>query len=1068
MKTKLRAKLTFASLVLLSFILLVNASVLTLAYFSKKADIATELKMDVNLVFGRLDDSLNPTGDWGSETNPYLISENRHLHNLYTLQNRANRNLINEDTVFQVSDEFGRPYFIGGTNTANLLNISSIGNEEFPFISTFRGVRTTNTNNYVTLPTGERSDTSVIGNIRVNAVDHQFDIGLFGNVGPATSNGEPVGGLSTLLLYNVQINTTAVGTHNPSHKHFVSSATYETNHIGILVGHAQNTAINEISVYYSGADQNKDVKAFEVNAGTTAKYTTAQGIIGYYTDIIVNDETELPVSSTGIPGTSMQAGAGLGLGIVYAEDLWDFMERNVFGGAPQNNDDYGIKNTFGAELYGSNMPGKKAFNIGVFTFAHSKQSKGDDRLEKIWPNAGEENWQVSSSSSYAQSSVSVGSAKKYFTKRLTSADMQQVGTGTSRYHQVNANIGGINYNSANYRYLLTVPGASGKEYAIMRYGASAIVKEIDPNNFIIPEEDLNYYTYEPLGERTANLNYPPYQSGSSFRYHTRLGTGFRFYGGTGVNYRQFAAYGHDILEPGGNGRYLEGIRPLRVLFLSGATPSVTFNASSSTSIEGVFMVPFNVNRNAIVATTNAPSAQQNNNNYYDSFLVRRTNGANGTPQGYFMTFNESTGLSASNVQNNAVAARIYAVRVTNGNSQDPVNTTYDKIIHSPTANLKNINMSENILMYTGSATSTVPATRYQYDLKPIAALNWSDNDGKPIEKVEKAITTGDATSYYFISGATYPFWGVAENLPSPIEPNGKINVPEGSFGFTVSGTGSANSTSKVFVIVASDPTLDVDQEITISRFGAANSSSQNADRTIVQSMVLPPVPSNEVAKTFPLQVKEVGDVTARQYYPNLNRLLVGYEFTVPSRYTITYFLEASIGIASFVYLSAERIASSDNNPTHENKMMYPHLNGIDFVVKSPTNNNLYTVGSANYESSLSALYFGLKPNPANPFGENENLDAALISVTTGLNFTYGVGRKFDTSEQKYIIYVTIVVQGYQATITKTQLKQIMENYQFEFTEWSYINTETFEYAFSDVIIMRINNYTINDWTSDLA
>lgn len=1081
-----KKKTTLAVILTIAITFVINISMVTFAYFVQNQYREAWNEMEVNLIFGRLHSSMGPTGAWGTETNPYLISEPYHLVNLYTLQNRTDKRLIDENSFFQVSTEYGKPVYIGGINYQSLMNINSIGTEEYPFVSTLRGVKATATADYVALPSGENggtiySDTSILGNITVKATENQFDIGIFGNVGPKTkpTGTTTTGNISNLVLYNIEIDATSVGVQatGSDHKRFVTSSPYETNHIGLLIGHAQYAKVSEISVYYSStANREQHVKAFKVSAGTSAKYTTAQGVIGYYTDLIINEDESLPLSSTGfvdqLGGTTM----GLGLGVIYSDDIWTFMEKNVAPIGPRDGEEYGLKETFGAELYGANMPGKKAFNVGVFTFAHSKETQGQDRLEKIWPTAGDENWIVSPNETYQPEPFKLDDAYKYSTKRITSADMESVTTGTNGYHRMKTS--GINYNNQNnFRYMFTItipdplPGLPNntKEMALVRYGASVILKEIDPNEFVILAEDLPYYTFASLNNRSPNTNFPPYQSGSSFEYHTTAN--IRVQGGTQAH-KQFAGYGQNILD-GTGPTYKEGIRPLRVFWLSGSTPSITFNASSSTSIEGISYRPYNSSRSTVIATTAAPVATGNNS--YDTFLLRRSNNPTGTVQNIYMTYTQAGGLAAAqgsgdnNIPANIAPVKLYAVQTGTGGdpSKAPVQTDYNKIISTPLGGYEEIDMTENVLMYTGNNTSTDPALRYKYDLQTIESLNWSDNSGKPLEKVEKAMTMGDATSYYYVSGATYKFWGVAQNLPSPIKPNETINVPEGSIGFTVSGTGSTTSTSKVFVLVASDPTLGVNQEITISRFGTGN--NQENDRNTIGSFVLPPVPEATESKTLPITVTTNGS-NAKEYYPNLNRLIVGYEFSVSNRYTITYFLEASQGIASFVYLSAERTAATDNNPTHENKINFPHLTEIDYVVKGTANGRteLFTVTHSNYFASLTSLYFGLKPNPANPTGEDNGIDPLLVSIGTGLNFTYQIGRTYNTTESKYYLYVTIVVEGYTGTITKAQLITIMNNYQFEFSEWSFINSDTFEYSFSDIVSIQVNGRTISDWVADLT
>lgn len=96
-KTRLAVILTIA----LTFV--INISMVTFAYFVQNSFRESWNEMEVDLIFGRLHSTMNPTGTWGSENNPYLISDPVHLVNLYTLQNRADKRLIDENSVFQVS-----------------------------------------------------------------------------------------------------------------------------------------------------------------------------------------------------------------------------------------------------------------------------------------------------------------------------------------------------------------------------------------------------------------------------------------------------------------------------------------------------------------------------------------------------------------------------------------------------------------------------------------------------------------------------------------------------------------------------------------------------------------------------------------------------------------------------------------------------------------------------------------------------------------------------------------------------------------------------------------------------
>ena len=89
-----------------SFMLMLSYPVY--AYFRQALKDNVRPTLDIRLLFGMLDESLG-SGEWGSDTNPYLIENEEHLLNLYVLQNSPDSFLINEDSVFQVSNELGDP-----------------------------------------------------------------------------------------------------------------------------------------------------------------------------------------------------------------------------------------------------------------------------------------------------------------------------------------------------------------------------------------------------------------------------------------------------------------------------------------------------------------------------------------------------------------------------------------------------------------------------------------------------------------------------------------------------------------------------------------------------------------------------------------------------------------------------------------------------------------------------------------------------------------------------------------------------------------------------------------------
>lgn len=1040
-KKSLKPKLTtlIALTLFLTFAFRVTEAVT--AYFNRLITSKVTPQLKVDILFGRLDESI-ATGEWGTDTNPYLIETTEHLINLYVLQNGSERFIIDENSVFQVSDPFGNPNYVGGPSANSPFNMQSIGTEEYPFVSKFRGVTTTDPTKFITLPTGEKTDTSALGNLKINAKPGQIDIGLFGNAGPTGAAAEAlqpnqyVGSISNLLLYNIQVNTTSQGSYVAEHKYNVRSTPYETNHMGILVGHAQFVSIEKISVYYSSTNNVAHVNAFDVQAGSAAKYTTSGGIIGFYNKVVIDGNLEVPVSSDGSSDGLGNTQVGLGLGIVYAEDIWTFMENNTTVGKPAPLDSYNLKDTFGQELYGANNPDEKYFQVGVFTFAHSKEARGKDRLARIWSTSGSNSWTIATNGTagYGTTNVNMGAATKYVATRITKAQ-----TETDTY--ANGDIG-YEYRHPDYRYMV-VYESGGEQYALMRYGATAIGQKIETNNLVIPDGELEFYTFETMTQRSADTAYPPYESGWAYRYHT---TGvLQFKRGTRTsptNRLQYAVYGKVIYD---GGVIREAPRPLRINAqnIQTTTPTTSFMASAgSTFVEGIRIAP---------VTTG---------NFSQYYLQRTGASGRGNPSSWWTTFTPEAGFSAINYEQGATAFSLYAVRVANDYwdpTNDPTPTNYYLQERQPLGDApkKTYNTEENVLFYTGTPNSTTPSTRYAYDVRSIESLGWSDNNGDTITKGSTALMMADPTSYYFISNR---FWGVTQDIPSP-SGTGTIKVPEGSIGFTVNGTNEIGTTAKVFVIVATDPHQGIDQLITISRFGSGN--NQDDDRQVLSSFVLPPAPAIPGVGSSPIYLNDNG--TNYTAFTNFNTLLVAYIFEVPSRYNTTYFLEASRGSARFVYLSSERTAASDNNPLHENDATIPPLAGVDYVELGTTDpTRIATIGSPEYVSSLTMPYFGFKSNP-NYVEGNPLSDKYVITPVTAYNFTYTISRAYNPTEQKHYLYINVNVAGFSNPITLANLKIVQQNMNFNYSEWAYLDAVNYRYIYSDVVVLNINGYHLYDF-----
>lgn len=1064
-KLKLKTKLVFVTLMNFILFILLNYSFITLAYISTKLQTSHQSGFDVNLLFDRLDESLGITAPWGSKENPYLINEPRHLQNLYTLQNNLQSTLINKDSVFQVSNNLGKPVFVGGESPTNLLELFSIGSEENPFISTFRGVQTTIPGEFVSIKgTSELSDTSIIGNIRILASGTQQDIGLFGTVGPkvAPITGT-IGRISTLLVTNVEIKTSSVGGYNPQHTYFVTNEAYETNHIGILAGHAQFTEINDISVYYSGPNGNPTVKAFNINnvpgLSSGAKYTSSTGIVGYYKKIIVND-APLPVTSDGFPTSIGSGNTGLDLGVVNSQDLWQFMEDNNLGGSPIQNE-YSLQDTFGtsAAIY-RNADDLSYFQIGVFTFVHSNQVTKDDTLTKLWTTPNSDQWSVSTTKpnpTYASATQAQPvTAYNYPVTQITNKQMANQ-TTSQLFHTLNSTLS----NPATYRYMMTVT-ISNREYALVRNGATASPKEviISGGGFTIPANELEYYTFSLYNNIVYDEFVPPYGSdgkrlvggGASFIFNNN-NSAINPYSSSNEPKARYAGYGKEITR---EGVIKEIPRPLRIWQPS--TPTTSFMATSSTGFEGLRFIP-----SSATGIYNVNNTRPDNRTY-SLFTVQRTSQTGSYPDyPSYMSFSLGTGFSAvstttgdANNNNPDRATRVKLWAVNYANPGNPV--AYNKTINTPTAGIKTYTTHNTVLLYKGNATSSDNAAKYRYEMTNLESLGWVDNKGETITSVNKAIKMATPTSYYYISPK---FWGVKTGIPSP-GGGPDINVPEGSIGFTVQ-PHKTETTSKVYIIVATDPLQDFNQTITISRFGSG--TNQNGDRTVVEnaSIPLPPVPGATQASTIPITITDGG--IDYLVYPNLNVLLVAYIISVPVlTVPITYFLESSQGTASFVYLSSERTAAKDNNPDHENDVQFPPLDWVDYVFMG-TNNRIATVGSPEYKASLTATYFGVTRNPANLDGSNEALDALIVAIATSYDFTYAINRAViynsATGKDVNTIFITVNILAPSNMMGDSDaiISQIMANYNFNFSEYSRI--ENYEFSYSDAVVLNINGKLVN-------
>lgn len=274
----------------------------------------------------------DPTAEWGTAENPYIISEVRHLHNLSALQSIGyfedlyiKYNYEDEDVngtyletavmpYFLVCEPDGTPATVDGTG----FTISPIGTDTYPFIGYVGGAFTEGT----TTVNGQNSDTSAIYNLQVTAKDDRIDVGLFGTIGYLGTEPDEnaadqtfVGAVSIvrdLLLYDVRVSVTNHSwledlTHRFMHDPADDTVSHENHHIGILVGHLEYASIEYISVYYSS----DEIAAIDLShttagstSGTTPNYLSSSGILGF----IYNLNPNLIIDENGVYNVSASSG----------------------------------------------------------------------------------------------------------------------------------------------------------------------------------------------------------------------------------------------------------------------------------------------------------------------------------------------------------------------------------------------------------------------------------------------------------------------------------------------------------------------------------------------------------------------------------------------------------------------------------------------------------------------------------------------------------------------------------------------------------------------------------------
>lgn len=866
MSSKALNKLSLSLLLIFAVSLIMFALTVAIEAFFSKTDIKNiGTVIDVNSLFGKLETPDDPNADWGTEGNPFLIYENEHLANLYSLQNSKDIKAINENTVFQISDIYGKPCFVGSDPSDPLkdsFSIPSIGSEDFPFISTLKGVASDTDS--VILPTGESTNTSAIYGVTIEAYEGQIDIGLFGKVGKQES-GSNYGLIENLLLADISLTTISLGGLKPEHLNYHTENNHETNHIGILAGHAENCTIKNISVYYSSQSA---AAAFNIKSSSTAKYTTAGGIIGFYENLIVSDD-DLPVNSDakGEGGSDV----GTGLGIMFSGDIWDILQQS---NPELTEDSYDIQDNFDDNLYGTNIDEKNYFQIGVFTFIHSNQYNRNDKIIKLWTTENDNIFTVSNSNNYTQTETKDFAAQKFECIKITDSNY-------STYSSFNN----------NYRFMIVATDSSDSnaKYALMKSSRNAVTQKID----IYTDNGDNYVNFPVINGQSTLYNYTFQVCRTRTDTYENDADGFRIYEYETDNYDAGKLPAVSTSSDSSIYAYFcygeTDIRPLRIY------DTISFANSSSAGSYPEY----------VRVVTNSTSSYENfrfNRGGSTSIFLRLYNN--------WLNYTPAAGFSPLYVSNDsAYSFEIYAVDTSASEETD------SRLLYSPSdSDYTAYDMSKTVLFYEGSPDSSTQSEKYKYQLIEIESLNWVKNDGNPLKSVDTSLLMGDSTMYYYTNGVYFGTETV------PVGDSTNQIAPRGSVAFRVQSSPGV-TTADINIIVATDPTQLINQTINCSYF--------NPGTTLAKSFVLPSVPGNTHATTTPIYVRDNDQSPYRTAYPNFNTLLVAYTIEVtPGR---TYFLEASSGSVSFVYFSVASTASRDRNDKHITDLAFNPLKGIDYV-----------------------------------------------------------------------------------------------------------------------------------------
>ena len=432
------------------------------AYFLSLFDKLGVNSVKVELIFDRLDfddpdiiglgtfrevDADGNEIPWGSEQNPYVISQKFHIQNLSVLQNSgffkgrveidADGNEVPAQSYFLVCNPDGTPVAIDCEG----MKIEPVGTTELPFTGVIKGAPLAGTATYKNYGVS----TSTVANLVVDAKVDTPDLGFFGYVGyygkydknTATLTDGYASTIENLLFADVTVKssksllesiietleawwemwtTPAIDPDSGDeveldHTHFDEQRA-ETHHVGIIAGHAEFATIKNVSVYYS-----EGVAAFDLvsnESGSITNYYSSTGLIGLlqYVNPVENADGTLDgsggISDNQIIGDGEGGGgeeSGTLTGYFLAEFLFEEHEKYLTAQNMGTKDSYDVKEMLkedGSQLF-ETVVMKEGVDLGildftedvtyyffrdsVFTFAMSMSASdttGADYVEKIW------------------------------------------------------------------------------------------------------------------------------------------------------------------------------------------------------------------------------------------------------------------------------------------------------------------------------------------------------------------------------------------------------------------------------------------------------------------------------------------------------------------------------------------------------------------------------------------------------------------------------------------------------------------------------------------------------------